>query len=290
MLNFYALGDSGQDTPLRRQNLLMMHYQKEKEPVDAVFLLGDNFYDYGVKSVHDPQWEEFERTYRPWCPFYAILGNHDYLGNPQAQVQYSQNPNTHWKMPSRYYDKKFLFPGQADGVHAFFLDTFTLSPRESRMCSLAMGMVDYDLLFPHKDEGQLQWLDRKLAESTMTWKVVLGHYPIFSHGLHGDTPELVRDLYPLLQKHGVDFYLSGHDHSLELMRRDDLNLIVSGTGCSSNPVAYSHQSIYTSDTTTFGFSVLQFTAQSARFGFTTNHGPTMWHCLPKHKNVSYSFL
>lgn len=288
MLNFYAMGDSGQDTPIRRQNIQMMHHMKTQENVDSVFLLGDNFYNYGVRSTEDPQWHDFEKSYQPWCPVYAILGNHDYLWNAQAQVEYSQTPNTFWRMPSRYHDKKFYFPGSdKDGVHVFFLDTFTLAPTESRLCSVAMGMMNFDLIFSHKDNIQYQWLERKLSESTMTWKIVIGHYPIFSNGLHGNTEQLVEDLYPLLQKYGVDFYLSGHDHDLEFVRKNDINFIVSGTGCSSNPVSYSHKSIYASDTTTFGFLMLQFTSQYARFGFATNNGTPMWYSLPKYKNVSY---
>ena len=50
----------------------------------------DNFYNSGVTSVSDPQWLESWRT--PYnhsslqLPWYACLGNHDYIGNPQAQV------------------------------------------------------------------------------------------------------------------------------------------------------------------------------------------------------------
>lgn len=286
MITFLAFGDSGKDTPLRRHNLMMMHHWKDQNHVDAVFLLGDNFYDYGVRSTNDPQWYDFESSYKPWCPFYAIPGNHDYLGDIQAQVQYSSTHNTLWRMPSRYYDKKF-YSQDGCGVHVFFLDTFTICPNESRLCSIAMGMMDFDLLFSHKDVAQYQWLEQKLAESTMTWKVVVGHYPVFSNGLHGNTQELVDDLYPLLQRYDVDFYLSGHDHDMEFMRKNDINFIVSGTGCSSNPISYSHQSIYASDMSTFGFNVLQFTKQYAKFGFATNNGTQMWYSVPKYKNVSY---
>lgn len=286
MITLLALGDTGLDTPLRRNNLAMMHNWKNQNHVESVFLLGDNFYDYGVSSIHDPQWHDFENSYRPWCPFYAIPGNHDYLGDVSAQIQYSSTKNTYWRMPSRYYDKKFYF-SKDDGAHVFFLDTFTLCPNESRRCSVAMDMVDFDQLFAQKDVEQYRWLEHKLATSTMTWRVVVGHYPVFSNGLHGNTHELVEDLYPLLRKYNVDFYLSGHDHDMEFIRQDDINFIVSGTGCSSNPVSYSHKSIYASDTSTFGFHVLQFTDQYARFGFTTNHDTQMWYSIPKHKKISY---
>jgi len=288
MITFLTFGDFGFNTPLRAHHVRMLENFKKHTRIDAILSLGDNFYNYGVQSIHDPQCKEFENSYHALgCPFYAILGNHDYLGSVKAQIEYSSTENTHWKMPFRYYDKKFT---QEDGGHAhvFFLDTFTLSPRESRMCSVGMGMYNFDQLYSHKDIEQYRWLDRNLEKSTATWKVVVGHYPIFSNGHHGDTNELVEDLLPILKKHNVDFYMSGHDHDLEFMRKEDINFIVSGTGCSSNPVSASHQSIYTSDTTTFGFNILQFTKQYAKFGFITNQGTHLWYSLPKQKNVNYN--
>lgn len=283
MITFLTLGDFGRDTPIRRDNHRMMRLFPN---VDAVLSLGDNFYDYGVRSVDDPQWHTFQTSFPLWCPFYAILGNHDYLGKITAQIN---NPLPYWKMPSRYYEKKFHFEGNSgDGVHVFFLDTFTLSPYESRMCSMAMGMMDFDLYFSTPDRRQYEWLDEKLGQSQMTWKVVVGHYPIFSHGYHGNTDELVHNLLPILQKHKVDFYMSGHDHDLEFMRRDDIHFIVCGAGCSSTPVSHSHKTIYASDTSTHGFGVFDFTKHYARFGFQTNNGKQMWYSVPKHKKISYS--
>lgn len=289
MITFLTIGDFGAKTPIQEQIIQMMHRFKTHTYVDAILSLGDNFYNYGVHSVDSQRWTEFEHSFRLWCPFYAILGNHDYLGNIQAQISYSLKPYTYWKMPSRYYDKKFLFPeDRTQGVHVFFLDTFTLCPNESRNCSMAMGMEDFDNLYADKDKGQYQWFERKLSTCQCQWKVVVGHYPVFSNGHHGDTDELVEDLYPLLKKYNVDFYISGHDHDMEIIRKDDINFIVSGTGCSSNPVGSSQSSLYFSDITTWGLNILQFTKQYSKFGFVTNKGENLWYSLPKQKNVHYN--
>lgn len=281
MITFLAFGDFGARTPIREENVLRMREFMGQNRVDAILSLGDNFYNYGVKSVHDPQWQDYENTYHALaCPFYAVLGNHDYLGDIQAQIAYTTfSRNTHWKMPSRYYDRIFVSGGES--VHMFFLDTFTLSPHESRMNSVAMGMPNFDVLYGQKDIEQYRWLERGLGQSTANWKVVVGHYPVFSHGHHGNTDELVRDLLPLLKRHQVDFYLSGHDHNLEFLRKDEINFIVSGTGCSSNPVSLSHQSIYASDQSTFGVFLLQFGKGFVKFGFLTNHGEPMWYSVLK---------
>ena len=46
------------------------------------------------------------------------------------------------------------------------------------------------------------------------WTIVVGHYPVFSWGDHGDNNELVKYLSPLLDNYQVDAYLSGHDRKL----------------------------------------------------------------------------
>jgi acid phosphatase len=197
-------------------------------------MLGDNFYDYGIRSENDPRWSsDFEQAFLPNCPWYAVLGNHDYLGNPDAQIR--RDKKGHWNMPSRYYDKKFLFPGmENEGAHVFFLDTFELSPAESLLNSRGMGMAqsqwdDYYRIMNH--DRQLKWLDNGLACSTMRWKIVVGHYPIFSNGHHGDNPELYKNLLPILERHRVDFYMCGHDHHLAHLNHGDTQFLISGTGC-----------------------------------------------------------
>lgn len=288
MITFLTIGDFGANTPIQEHIIQLMHKFKKYNHVDAILSLGDNFYNYGVHSVDSHRWAEFEKSFQLWCPFYAILGNHDYLGNIQAQIAYSLKPYTFWKMPSRYYDKKFFIPKDDAHIHVFFLDTFTLCPNESRKCSVAMGMADFDSLYSSKDRKQYQWLEDNLSTCECRWKVVVGHYPVFSNGHHGDTEELVDDLFPLLKKYNVDFYLSGHDHDMEVIRKEEINFIISGTGCSSNEVQFCQDSLYCSNPMTWGVNVLQFTRNYSKFGFITNQGEKLWYSLPKQKNVSYN--
>ena len=64
---------------------------------------------------------------------------------------------------------------------------------------------------------QFAWLADELAGARRRapWLFVLGHHPVFSDGSHGDTRSLVDHLDPLLRRHRVDLYLSGHDHDLQ---------------------------------------------------------------------------
>ncbi|MEO7992031.1 MAG: metallophosphoesterase, partial [Chryseolinea sp.] len=78
--------------------------------VNAKFVIstGDNFYCCGVASTEDYQWvSSFENVFRSHSlqiPWYVTLGNHDYQGNVQAQIDYGKK-NQRWKMPDRYFTK-----------------------------------------------------------------------------------------------------------------------------------------------------------------------------------------
>jgi tartrate-resistant acid phosphatase type 5 len=217
---FLCFGDWGENTYLKR----MVKEMVNKKNPDAILSLGDNFYDYGINTPFDPMWTTHFTTYFS-KPFFAILGNHDHLGNIQAQIDYSYL-NPLWIMPRRFYDRAY------EDVHLIALDTYELAPMESILNATAMG-YDHDttkrFIDQLKGEEQLAWLEHVLKTSTSTWKIVFGHYPIYSNGGHGNTDELHKNLLPLLKKYNVHLYLSGHDHNI-CYREDGVHCLVSGCG------------------------------------------------------------
>jgi tartrate-resistant acid phosphatase type 5 len=85
--------------------------------------------------------------------------------------------------------------------------------------------------------AQLRWLDEQLAASTAPWKLVVGHHTLHSGGsAHGDTPEVVQLIEPLLQKHHVQAYINGHDHDLQHIRRGGVDYVCCGAGSEVRPV------------------------------------------------------
>lgn len=44
---------------------------------------------------------------------------------------------------------------------------------------------------PYNGTEQLLWIASTLQASTADWLFVVGHFPVYSGGAHGDTPELV---------------------------------------------------------------------------------------------------
>lgn len=192
--------------------------------VDGIITLGDNFYDNGVKSTQDSLWNSLWRdVYGPsllnisWFP---TLGNHDYgygLAGVHAQLlRGSITDDENWKMQSTNYTVRFPLD---DGVlKVIFIDTTTLAPSLNRCCN-EKGGISTDIQ-QERIQNQLFHIESMLndKQNNDTWTIVVGHYPIFSSGEHGDTNELQRYLLPLLQKYKVNAYFSGHDHISEHLR------------------------------------------------------------------------
>jgi tartrate-resistant acid phosphatase type 5 len=210
---FIALGDWGTGDHDQRLVARAMARWAAANGLDDVVSVGDNFYPHGVDDVDDGKFEDvFEEVYDHAAlqvPFILALGNHDHEGNPDAQVEYSRK-NPRWVMPARRFD---VVRTLADGtrIHFFIIDTTSLR---------------------HEVQpGQLQWLDEALAASDARWKIVVGHHPIYSHSSRGDSARLIARLEPILVARGVDLYLAGHDHVLELRRPiHGVHHLLSGAG------------------------------------------------------------
>lgn len=208
---------------------------------DFGMLLGDNFYDSGVSSVNDSQFQDkFELPYEDIdFPIYISLGNHDYGGNgigvdfdtkkAQYQIDYSKISQI-WKLPSKYYNFKI------EHTEFWGLDTNQV-------------MTDP---FNGNSDAQRDWLKNGAAASQATWKIAFGHHPYLSNGDHGnagayedleDIPlpfvagENVKEFMEEAVCGNIDVYLSGHDHNIQWLEpKCGTQWIVSGAGSKSGPL------------------------------------------------------
>jgi len=76
----------------------------------------------------------------------------------------------------------------------------------------------------------LTWLNQTLSRSTAQWRIAIGHYPVYSGGEHGDTPELKQDVLPTFVRGKVDAFICGHDHNLQHLQDQGVEFFVSGAG------------------------------------------------------------
>jgi acid phosphatase len=228
-LPFILVGDWGRQGH-DEQRKVAVQMGKTAAAIESRFTvsIGDNFYENGVTSVDDPQWQSsFEQIYTAkslFTPWKVILGNHDYRGNVQAQLDYVKH-STRWQMPARYYLETQTLP---DGSKAdfFYVDT---SPFIKKYLGSKVDITGQDT------DAQLAWLDAALGKSTAPWKIVIGHHPIYtaldnSDGYDHDQPDLIARLNPLLQKHNILLYVCGHDHCLQAVKVQGITYVVTGAG------------------------------------------------------------
>ena len=217
-LHVVAFGDFGSGRPEQRETAEAIARRHAAQPFDLGLTMGDNFYRCGVKNVTDPKWKtRWEDLYTPLgIPFYATLGNHDYghpdiiclftPGSPSAQVEYTKH-SASWRMPSRYYTYV------AGAVRFIAIDT--------------EGWTD----------RQLTWIGEVLRKSAgepgVRWRIVYGHHPMFTSGVHINQRRigaLRRHLFPVLKAGGVDLFIAGHDHDMERLHMDGVDFLIAGGG------------------------------------------------------------
>lgn len=205
-----AIGDFGTGNPAQFSLAKVMRKYHKEHPFDFGLTLGDNFYPRGITSPSDSKWHDYwEVPYGPMgIRFYASLGNHDYIDpdGPAGEIVYAQSSKT-WAMPSTYYTYT------AGPVQFFAIDTEEMSDTA-------------------RYQRQIAWLDVELAKSKARWKVVYGHYQIYS-ATRGDEQNLIQRLLPVL-KGRVDVYLCGHDHNMQQLKTEGgVHFFLSGGGGAS---------------------------------------------------------
>ena len=203
--------------------------------------------------------------------WYVASGNHDYYGGEtgiNAEIAYSKK-SSRWTFPDYYYDEEVT---TKDGTKILVVSTDTWringgdtfvkhDPVSGRMALHSRAQVDaarrsgrideatYETLVEHfeeedpadpipwtptkpHDQVQLDWLEKVLMESEADWKVVMGHFPIYSctEHEHGESPKLIQYMDPILHKTHADMYFSGHDHILQHTKRGEVHYFGSGAG------------------------------------------------------------
>ncbi|MBT2561671.1 metallophosphoesterase [Pedobacter sp. ISL-68] len=240
-LNFIAMGDWGRNgADHQKQVAQQMGITAADVKAQFIISTGDNFYPSGVISEHDPLFKySFEDIYTAFSlqwDWYPVLGNHDYKSNPDAQVAYSKI-SRRWKMPARYYAKKFPINGDLNNqVLIAFIDTNPLIPEFYKNSEYGPNVKGQDTT------QQKRWLAKVLSDEdpSIRWKIVVGHHPMYTGGSRTDgydTKAIRRSLKPVFDRYGVDVYLTGHEHSLQYIKPEGkTHHFISGAASEKTPV------------------------------------------------------
>ena len=224
-LQFSVLGDWGWNG--KRNQTEVAKIMAKHGVGSFIISVGDNFQVSGVRSVQDPLWTlNFENPFSDpslECEWYIALGNHDYKGEVQAEIDYSKI-SRRWNMPGRYFavHKKINDTTSAD---FYIIDT---SPFQS-----AYYKTDEHHVMGQDTAKQMRWIDSCLTNSKSRWKLVFGHHPVYSSGsAHGkETGDMEARFAKFFDEKGVDAYFCGHDHDFEYLKAQGsrVNYFVCGT-------------------------------------------------------------
>ena len=254
-LNFYLANDLGRNGYYDQKPIAeLMGRMAEAIDIEFVVAAGDVHHFEGVRSVDDPLWmTNYELIYSHpdlMLPWYPILGNHEYRGNTQAVIDYS-NVSARWQMPARYYTKVM----EEDGitVRLVMTDTPPMIDKYRKDTDKYPDAGKQDL------NAQLEWVDSVLTVAKEDWVIVVGHHPIYAETDKNDTErtDIQRRLDTILRKHGnVDFYICGHIHNFQHIRmpESDIDYVVNSSGSLSREVKPVDGTVFCSDAT--GYSLI----------------------------------
>ncbi|OAE31604.1 hypothetical protein AXG93_2294s1200 [Marchantia polymorpha subsp. ruderalis] len=221
-LHFLVVGDWGRNG-FYNQSVVASQMGQVGTMLGISFVIstGDNFYNTGLAGVDDIQFTtSFTNIYT----------------SPSLQTRWLIIYGTPYvrKLRNRVIldSVKSVTEGCKMHVDFFFIDTTPFV--DDYWAASQTHTFDWRGLASREEQlrNQLQSLNDKLETSTANWKVVVGHHTIRSMGYHGDTPELVKNLLPILKKHRVDLYVNGHDHTLQHIKDQDsgVHFVTSGGG------------------------------------------------------------
>ncbi len=213
-------------------------YQAYRANPDFIMNAGDNVYDSGLDN-------EYSRYFFPVynagtaapdvgapllrsVPFYTVIANHDVRGKAPDTggpcADFSTMPDSLGYYTNFYLPlsgpAKLAYPtrlaGDADDFRRAAGDRFP------QMANYAYDYGDAHFLcldsnvYVDPTDADLQaWIDSDLSWTDARWKFVVCHHPPFNVGAQHYAEQQMRVLSPLLEKHKVDFVLSGHEHNYQ---------------------------------------------------------------------------
>lgn len=274
--NFYVANDLGRNGYYDQKPIAeKMGEMAEVFDPELVAALGDVHHFDGVASVQDPLWmTNYELVYSHpelMIEWFSVLGNHEYRGNTQAVLDYSK-VSRRWCLPARYYTREYAIDKKGNTLRLVFIDTAPLIDKYQEDTVTYPDAVKQDM------QRQLMWIDSVLNVNKATWTVVMGHHPVYAQTSKSEKErlDLQKRLNPMLKKHRVDFYICGHIHNFQHIRRNDspVDYIVNTSASLSRKVEPTEGTQFCSGAT--GFSVCSASAKDLRFYMLDKEGKVLY--------------
>ena len=155
-------------------------------------------------------------------------------------------------MPSTYFSKTFELK-DGNKVLMVVMDT---SPFIDSYYEKGSDM--YENLIAQDTTAQRKWIEKELATSdtSIKWKIVVGHHPLYSGGKRKDSPEtksFEKKFAALFDQNKVDAYFCGHEHDLQIIKPKGryTTQFLSGAACTVRPSGKREGTLFASETAGF---------------------------------------
>lgn len=313
VLTFFALGDWGTGEPKQREIAIALKNAIEQIPqgrkiAPFVLGLGDNVYESGLKKGwnNETTFKLLNKTFgevysgiiyegKPMT-FHIVPGNHDHAGVAGGtkfwgdvihQETTAENlfPNWEYYPIASTKDTGLNDSTNYQTLHSENIFEIT-TPQKINIAAndlISIIAIDSQVLLNLYDNENKQLLKlhlqelRKLLREDTSWKIIIGHHPIRTHGKHGGfrkaiywVPPIIiftiidklflsrlqdldhrankafqRDMEDIMKENDVTFYFSGHEHNLQLIEIDSSHFqIISGSAAKLSEVTHKEDSIF----------------------------------------------
>jgi hypothetical protein len=165
--------------------------------LDGIILLGDNAYSHGTDAQYQTALFSVYHDELAHLPLWPCIGNHeltdDYFGI--------------FTVPEK---------GEAGGVPSNSPSYYSFDYANSHFVVLDLWKT------PWRDpaDAQLRWLEADLAATNQDWIIAVNHFPPYCAGKYeseknGFLIDVRQRILPVLEEHGVDMLVTGHDHTYQ---------------------------------------------------------------------------
>lgn len=202
-VRFWVISDFGQtnteQNPRRLETIAQWKsFNSNSYYANLVLSLGDQTEDDAVYQLQHNYFATLENVLRT-SPLYTTIGNHDYHDSVYN------------------YLRTFTLPsvGEAGGVGSGTEQYYSFDYANVHVVVLCSEVEDEQGIRLQND-----WLQKDLEGNTQEWLIACMHRPLHSGGYHPtDESESAQrrrnDWLTVLEEHGVDLVLQGHNHAYE---------------------------------------------------------------------------
>merc|ERR1719445_101078 len=161
-------------------------------------------------------------------PWYAVLGNHDWMGNPQAELDKSKSGN--WNLPKFFYTRNHTIGNTTHLVAWVHIETnLIFYGPNGENSAMKKNFAKEGWKSSEDVDTHLARVEKMLKQvQNSTWIFAVGHQinlgKICSH------IGKMASLATLFEKYGVDAYFGGHTHALAFRASNSVSYYLTGGG------------------------------------------------------------